>query len=86
MRAAAARVELPVLALPADREAALGRDGWVRRFVASGPRLDEMVALYESLRLEVMLVPLQGCDPDDECAGCLSGGPEPRIIYTRPCP
>jgi hypothetical protein len=86
MRAAAERVELPVLALPADREAELARDGWVRRFVASGPRLDEMVALYLSLRLDVRLELLSRRDVDDDCADCLTGGPEPRIIYTRERP
>jgi hypothetical protein len=83
---AAERVELPVLALPADREGVLARDGWVRRFVASGPRLDEMVALYLSLRYDVSLEPLDGCDVDDDCADCLTGGPQPRIIYTRERP
>jgi len=86
MCAEAERVELRVLVLPADREAGLARDGWVRRFVASGPRLDEMVALYRSLHLEVMLEPLRACDVAADCADCLTGGPEPRIIYTRERP
>jgi hypothetical protein len=83
MRAAGERVQLPVLTLPADREATLARAGWVRRFVVSGPRLDEMVALYLSLGLEVTLEVLNSCDVDDDCTDCLTGGPEPRIIYTR---
>jgi hypothetical protein len=86
MRAAAHRVALPVVALPPDREAQLARDGWLRRFVASGPRLDEMVALYLSLGLDVRLELLSRCDVDDDCADCLTGGPEPRIIYTRERP
>ena len=86
MRTAADRVELPVLAMPTDREAELARDGWVRRFVASGARLEEMVALYRSLRLDVRLELLSRCDVDDDCADCLTGGPEPHIIYTRERP
>jgi hypothetical protein len=86
MRAAACRGALPVLALPADREARLARDGWLRRFVASGPRLDEMVALYQSLGLDVRLELLSRRDVDDDCADCLTGGSEPRIIYTRERP
>jgi hypothetical protein len=79
----AQRVALPVLGQPDDREGRLAREGWVRRFAASGPRLDEMVALYRSLQLDVFLEPLNECDLDDGCADCLSGGPDPRIIYTR---
>jgi hypothetical protein len=45
-----------------------------------------MVALYLSLRLDVRLELLSRRDVDDDCADCLTGGPEPRIIYTRERP
>ena len=83
MRAAGERVPLPVLPPRTDRQAGLERDGWSRRFVATPPRLTEMVALYQSLGRDVRIVPLDACELDDDCADCLSGGETPCVIYTR---
>ncbi len=58
--------------------------GWTRRFTASEPRLSEMVALYESLGLEVRLGDATP-DPGQDCLVC---GPNSTVktIYTRPLP
>jgi hypothetical protein len=83
MAAARERVPLPVLPLRTDRQAGLERDGWSRRFVATPPRLAEVVALYQSLGLDVRVEPLDACELDDDCADCLTAGPVPCVIYTR---
>ncbi len=50
-------------------EKKLAERGWLRRFSAEEPRLSEMKELYESLGLEVLIVP--GVTPDEEgCAAC----------------
>lgn len=74
----------------------LEKEGWVRQFVASGPRLSEAVALYQELGFEVHLEPFpkaQGCedcadregeDPA-ECRACFEGAEDRyKIIFTRP--
>jgi hypothetical protein len=83
MRAGRGRVQLPVVPLPAHREAELEREGWIRRFVTASPRLEEMIELYQSLGLDVRMEPLNAGELDDDCADCVSAGPAPRIIYTR---
>jgi hypothetical protein len=83
MRAAPERIDLPVLRTARPREDELARDGWTRRFVAAPPRLDEMVALYRSLGLDVTLEPLDAREIDIDCAGCVSSGADARIIFTR---
>ncbi len=52
-----------------DREKKLVDQGWIRRFSAEEPRLSEMRELYESLGLEVLIMP--GVTADEEkCAAC----------------
>lgn len=75
--------ELPVLVPASARDAELARAGWTRRFVAAPPRLGEMVDLYESLGLEVILVPLAADDMAEECGDCALARAVFRIIYTR---
>ena len=59
-------------------------EGWEKRFVAAGPRADEMVQLYEQLGFEVLVEPLRpeqlgaGCD---DCQVVLLL--QYRMIYTR---
>ncbi len=59
--------------------------GWVRRNVASGPRLAEIVEAYRALGFETLLVPAREL-PHPGCTACLEHeGAEPRtwIVYTR---
>ena len=57
-------------------------EGWERRFIASEPRLSEAVEMYESLGLEVRLLPVHKCAEGDECTACFDSERD-RIIYTR---
>ena len=68
----------------------LERQGWERRTAEREPRLSELVALYEELGFEVLLLPARpedfsGAGGDDACSACL--GEEAlahyRTIYTR---
>lgn len=70
---------------PQERERRLAEAGWVRRFSAEEPRLSEMKQFYESLGMEVLVVP--GVSPEEEgCAACFDT-PDFRsryyTIYTR---
>ena len=79
-----------------SRIEALEKQGWVKQFVASEPRLSEAVELYKESGFEVYLEPLpkdQVCDPcagpqdleQGECRVCYEGFEERyRIILTRP--
>ncbi len=63
-------------------------DGWERRFIADGPRVAEMVALYESLGYEVVADPIRAEQLDDECVDCqvlmqLAFPPSPRLSLPR---
>ena len=73
------------------REDELIKEGWTKRFVANGPRLNEAVELYRSMGHEVLLepLPLVDCDSADEesqeCMACFKGFEDQyKIIYTRP--
>jgi hypothetical protein len=84
MAGRAERVALPVLAAVTAQESELARDGWVGRFIAAPPRLDEMIALYRSLGLEVRAEPLDAGCLDADCAACIvEGGGASRMIFTR---
>jgi hypothetical protein len=58
--------------------------GWTRRFVGGPPRLQEMIALYESLGFEVWLEPQELDEFRDECEDCLLALALFRVVYTRP--
>jgi len=65
-------------------EAELLSDGWTRRFIAAPPRLQEAVALYESLGFEVHLEPMTPEELREECRDCGLAVYLFRVIYTRP--
>lgn len=67
----------------------LEREGWERRSCEKEPRLSELVALYDELGFEVMLLPARPEDfsgAGEECGPCLNeaGLASYKIIYTRP--
>ena len=66
------------------RDEELRREGWIRKFTGSPPRLVETRELYESLGLEVLLDPLVPGELADECEGCTLALTMFRVIYTRP--
>ena len=74
----------------------LEKDGWVKQFVASEPRLSEAVNLYRALGFDVHLEPLppgqecstcagtEGHGEKGECRICFEGFEDQyRIIFTR---
>ncbi|NTU81489.1 MAG: hypothetical protein HGA45_19260 [Chloroflexales bacterium] len=67
-----------------ESEPELLQAGWTRRFVAGPARLKEVVALYESLGLEVHLEQLDPAGLDDDCQGCALALALFRVVYTRP--
>ena len=69
----------------------LAAEGWTRRSVASEPRLSEAVGMYETLGLEVLLVPVLRESASEGVAGgctsCFGADENPdrfQVIYTRP--
>jgi len=71
------------------REEELISQGWEKRFIQDEPRLSEMVELYKSIGLEVLLEPLPGkgelsaCS-EGGCTACLDLDPlRYKIIFTR---
>ena len=74
----------------------LEKQGWIRQFTASEPRLSEAAALYRDLGFEVRLELLpkkencHACTGDEredpeECRTCFDGFEEQyRVIFTRP--
>ncbi|HBY92447.1 MAG TPA: hypothetical protein DEP84_00550 [Chloroflexi bacterium] len=68
----------------ARRDAELLTEGWTRRFVGAPPRLQETIALYESLGYEVHLEPVPPEALQDECQGCRLAVTLFRVVYTRP--
>jgi hypothetical protein len=65
---------------PAD---ALEQEGWERRFVAVGSRLDEAAALYRQLGFMVRLEPPTAADLREECSDCRLALESYRVLYTR---
>jgi hypothetical protein len=68
------------------RDEELAREGWERRFVAAPPRLQEVVALYESLGFEVLQEAIAPAELPAPCDGCLVALALSRAIYTRKTP
>ncbi|HVN25703.1 MAG TPA: hypothetical protein VMT71_17180 [Syntrophorhabdales bacterium] len=74
-----------------EREEKLAREGWERRFVAAGPRLQEAVDLYREIGFEVLLEPMPaqeelkvGDCEESGCTACFDVDRDRyRIIYTR---
>jgi len=75
---------LPVL-VPGHGEVPdpLVQEGWERRFIAVGSRLDESVALYRELGFEVRLELPAAADLREECGDCHAALQLYRILYTR---
>ncbi len=74
---------------------ALEKQGWLRRFTASEPRLSEAIQTYRELGLEVLLVPIldfcksEGNNDDGKtsCTACFEADGDPgkhKVIFTRP--
>jgi hypothetical protein len=70
----------------AERDAALGAEGWTRRFIGAPPRLAEMIELYRELGHEVHTEPLEDGDLAPQCAGCTLALSLFRIVYARSAP
>jgi len=59
-------------------------DGWERRFITDGTRLDEIVALYEAAGFEVAADPIRRDESPDDCDDCqLLALLRFRTVYTR---
>jgi hypothetical protein len=59
-------------------------EGWERRFITDGTRLDEVVALYEAAGFEVCADPIRREEFPDDCDDCqLLALLRFRTIYTR---
>jgi hypothetical protein len=59
-------------------------DGWEPRFIAEGRRVEEAVALYESLGFEVAADPPPARDLPPGCGDCqVVVALQFRMIYTR---
>lgn len=65
------------------RSAELEVTGWIRRFVAASPRLQETAELYRSLGLEVRFEAPGPGDLAEGCEGCRAAMALFRVIYTR---
>ena len=66
-------------------EADLVKNGWKRQFIASGPRLEEAIAVYREMGLDVRLEPVDKNDPSICCTECFDPKND-RLIYTRKKP
>jgi len=66
--------------MPTEEE--LIKEGWTKRFTASGERLKEMAQFYQELGFEVHLEPVSAEDFPEECQPCyaLEGT---YTLYTR---
>jgi len=58
-------------------------EGWERRFLAVGPRLEEARELYERLGFQVRLEPPTDADLREECGDCHEALQRYRVVYTR---
>jgi len=72
-----------------EKERALRKAGWVKRFMADEPRLSEAVAEYLSLGCEVHLeaVDPKACASSQACRACFEDpgvAARFKVIFTRP--
>jgi len=73
--------ELPEVRRLRDEE--LARDGWLRRFTGSPPRLVELKELYETTGQDVLLDPVLPGELARDCEGCTLALSLFKVIYTR---
>jgi hypothetical protein len=73
----------PSASAAAAQDAALVRDGWTRRSVAEPPRLDEILALYQTLGFDVHLEPMAADALGPCCDQCAPALVAARVVYTR---
>ena len=74
---------LPVVEPPDPPPDPLIAEGWERRFMAVGPRLEESRALYERLGFLVRLEPPTAQDLREECGDCHAALQLYRLLYPR---
>lgn len=74
---------LPVLEPGGDAPDPLVEEGWERRFIAVGARLEESVALYKELGFEIRLELPTALDLREECGDCHAALQLYRVLYTR---
>jgi len=73
-------------------EKKLIEEGWQRRFIASEPRLSEMIEMYKDTGFKVHLEPVLAVEESEEgavecqtCRICFEGAEDQyKVIYTRP--
>ncbi len=59
-------------------------EGWSRRFIIEGARVEEMIRLYEGLGYEVCADPIRGETVSNDCVDCqLVMALDFKMIYTR---
>jgi hypothetical protein len=59
-------------------------EGWERRFIADGPRAEEMMRVYEDIGFEVLAEPILPEHVGDQCEDCqLLIRLQFKMIYTR---
>ncbi len=73
--------EVPQVRRARDQE--LARDGWMRRFTGSPPRLAEVRDLYASTGQEVLLDDVLPGELAPECEGCTLALTLFKVVYTR---
>jgi len=62
---------------------ALLAEGWEARFLADGPRVEEVTELYAQLGYEVRTETVQPQELQDDCEPCRLHSSTFRMIYTR---
>lgn len=80
---AASRTVIPIKQMgskqPESPEAALLREGWMRKTVIGEPRLSELVENYKAMGYEVHVVPFK--TEGDGCNTCFDAGAEMGQAY-----
>ncbi len=66
-------------------EEELIKQGWTKRFTASGERLKEMIQMYQELGFEVHLEPVEAEEFPEECQPCYALQ-DCMTLYTRKPP
>jgi len=75
--------EEPVPEARRERDEVLARDGWIRRFTGSPPRLAELKELYELTGQDVLMDDVLAGELAPQCEGCTLALSLFKVIYTR---